>query len=288
MPLDALKTALLDLLYELRSSNVQLILGGGYGLFLKQESLTHSGHRTLLPVDNWPQPRATNDLDFLLRPEIVTASETMATIREALDRTGFEAVESAKYYQFQKILGGGREVKIDFLAGPLGKFNDPKRVSIDSRRVKPKPSVNLHAHSADEAVAYDLEPLTVPVHGARSNHEAYEAEILIPQGFTYILMKLFAFRDRRDDPAKGLAQHHALDLYRVVAMLTEEEFALVRDLAERYREEARVQEAAEIATRFFYDKTALGILRMREHRLFHDNIDVDELIKVLGEFFKQA
>lgn len=151
MPLDALKTALADLLFELRSSNVQLMLGGGYGLFLKQESLTHSGNRTLLSTDKWPQPRATNDLDFLLRPEIVTSSDTMATIRGALDRTGFEAVESAKYYQFQKHLGTGCEVKIDFLAGPLGKFNDPKRVSIDSRRVKPKPSVKLHAHSADES-----------------------------------------------------------------------------------------------------------------------------------------
>ena len=44
---------------------------------------------------------------------------------------------------------------------------------------------------------------------------------------TYILMKLFAFRGRKDDPAKGMAQHHALDLYRVVAMLTEDEMRAV-------------------------------------------------------------
>ncbi len=53
MPLDALETALLDLLYELRSSNVQLILGGDYGLFLKQESLTHS-RATLTAKDPVP------------------------------------------------------------------------------------------------------------------------------------------------------------------------------------------------------------------------------------------
>ena len=58
--------------------------------------------------------------------------------------------------------------------------------------------------------------------------------------------------------------------------------AEVGDLAERYRDEARVQEAAEITTRFFSKKTALGVLPMREHRLFHNNIDVDELIKYLG------
>ena len=40
-------------------------------------------------------------------------------------------------------------------------------------------------------------------------------------------MRLFAFRGRKGDPAKGMAQHHALDLYRVVAMLTEDEMRAV-------------------------------------------------------------
>ena len=61
--------------------------------------------RVLLGRDTPPRACNTNDLDFLLRPEIVTSSDTMATIREALDRTGFEAIESAKYYQFSEVFG---------------------------------------------------------------------------------------------------------------------------------------------------------------------------------------
>ena len=68
-------------------------------------------------------------------------------------------------------------------------------------------------------------------------------------------------------------------------MLGEAELSLVQRLAERYREEERVREAAEIVTSFFSEKTALGILRMREHQLFHNDIDVDELIKLLRELF---
>lgn len=40
---------------------------------------------------------------------------------------------------------------IDLLAAPLGRFAE--RVPKDSRRVKPRPSVKLHASKLEEAVA---------------------------------------------------------------------------------------------------------------------------------------
>lgn len=73
---DYLRAALLDLLHELEVSDVRLMLGGGYGLFLKQEHLASSDTMTLISPDRWPEARATNDLDFLLRPEIVARAST--------------------------------------------------------------------------------------------------------------------------------------------------------------------------------------------------------------------
>ncbi len=32
---------------------------------------------TLIPAESWPEARATNDMDLLLRPEIVTRAEHM-------------------------------------------------------------------------------------------------------------------------------------------------------------------------------------------------------------------
>jgi len=136
---DDLRTVLLELLCELDGTGADVMLGGGYGLFLKQEYLASSGATTLIPSDRWPEARSTNDIDLLLRPEIVTRTEHMSSIRKALDRLGFEPVDGAKFYQFVKSLGGGRSVKVDFLAGPLGQDDDAKRVRTDSRRIKPRP-----------------------------------------------------------------------------------------------------------------------------------------------------
>jgi len=41
---DDLRTAFLDLLHELEYSEIDLMLGGGYGLFLKQEHLDQGNH----------------------------------------------------------------------------------------------------------------------------------------------------------------------------------------------------------------------------------------------------
>jgi hypothetical protein len=284
---DYLRTTLLDLLYELQKTDLRLMLGGGYGLFLKQEHLASSRATTLIPPDAWPEARATNDLDLLLRPEIVTSSENMGIIRDTLRRLGFEPVEGAEYYQFAKPLGGSRSVKLDFLAGPLGEHHDRSRVKVDARRIRPKPSAGLHAHRTDEAVAYDPNTVEVPLSGSRSNGEAFSCNVELPQSFSYLIMKLFAFRDRREDQDKEFARHHALDLYRIVAMLTESEYETVEQLAARFQGNDQVREACTIVSDFFNEPLAVGILRMREHALFTENLDVRQFIEVLSEFFPQ-
>ena len=118
-------------------------------------------------------------------------------IRDGLNRLGFEVIKGAEFYQLAKRLGGSRYVKVDFLGEPLGQYEDPSRVKVDSRRVKPKPSVGLHAHRSAEAVAYDLEPIAVSLTGTRSIGEEAVYVAPIPQAFSYLMMKLFAFLDGR-------------------------------------------------------------------------------------------
>jgi hypothetical protein len=284
---DVLRAVLLDLLHALEKTTTNVMLGGGYGLFLKQEHLASTGATTLIPSDRWPEARSTNDIDLLLRPEIVARVEHMRRIRDALDRLGFEPIETARFYQFVKKLGEARSIKIDLLAGPLGEHGDPKYVKIDSRRIKPKPGVNLHAHRTDEAIAYDIDPVSVPVAGTRSDGQRARSEVAIPQAFSYAMMKLFAFRDRRDDAEKEFAQHHALDLYRIIAMLTETENLTVQELSARYRENQFVREASVVVSSFFGEPDRLGVLRMREHPLFTEKLDVRQFVTVLREIFPE-
>lgn len=48
--LDALKTSLLDLHHEIAAYGIRLILGGGYGLYLKQHHLQSQSIQTMLDM----------------------------------------------------------------------------------------------------------------------------------------------------------------------------------------------------------------------------------------------
>lgn len=64
-PADLLEASLLDILYELKDTEISLILGGGYGLHLKRLHALKkkaSGERLLLSVVS--PARSTNDLDI--------------------------------------------------------------------------------------------------------------------------------------------------------------------------------------------------------------------------------
>jgi len=67
-----LKRALLDLLHEIEDTDITLIIGGGFGIYLKIEHVQRLGTKTLLK--EWPEPRSTNDLDLFLRAELVIES----------------------------------------------------------------------------------------------------------------------------------------------------------------------------------------------------------------------
>ena len=181
-------TTLLDLAATL--DDRELIVGGGYGLFLKQLYLKDNLQvRTLFSHTILPVARSTEDIDLILRAEVVTDSTSMREIRTALDVLGFTVVETAKYTQFVRKMQNG-QVKIDLLAAPLGEHSN--RVPKDARRVKPRPSVQLHASKLEEALAVDRNAMPIPVSGKLSSGEAYESTILVPHAFTYLLMKLYA------------------------------------------------------------------------------------------------
>ena len=100
-------------------------------------------------------------------------------------------------------------------------------------------------------------------------------------------MKLFAFRDRKDDPnpKKDKGRHHALDLYAVVAMMTEPENDFARRARVRYADNDKVREAREIVRQDFAGPESIGVLRMREHHLYDAAMDVKTLLAVLHEIF---
>ncbi len=107
----------------------------------------------------------------------------------------------------------------------------------------------------------------------------------MPQAFPYLMMKLCAFRDRKSDERKDVGRHHALDLYTIVGMMTENEYEAAVAWGREHAGEPHVQGARRVVSEDFSGSTATGVLRMREHPLFGDDFQVDDFIAVLGEIF---
>jgi len=246
-----------------------LVLAGGYGLYLKQQRLLDTDERTLFPRKDWPIPRTTEDIDLLLHAEVATDSSRMSELRGALDSMGFEPIDTGRYYQFVRNDEYGM-VKIDLLAGPLGKHES--RVRSDPRRVRPRPSVNLHARRTPEAIGVEEESISITV------EEANGVEVLIPNALTFVLMKLGALSDRANDEEKDFGRHHALDLYRCVAMLTPGEDESASRIRDRHAGHEATQTGLEQVEALFGTAESIGRIRLLEHSLLPEAADVDRFV----------
>ncbi|MEY2725147.1 MAG: hypothetical protein RLZZ458_1014 [Planctomycetota bacterium] len=94
-------------------------------------------------------------------------------------------------------------------------------------------------------------------------------------------MKLCAYRDRIDDADKLLGQHHAIDIYRIVGLLTEAEDVHVRALSTEFAEHPTVIDARQVASTHFISSDGIGRLRIQEHPLYHEKFELDRFSREL-------
>ena len=247
----ALQTELLDLLHELHGTDVKVIIGGGFGIYLKTEHVRRLEVRTLLR--QWPEPRSTSDLDLFLRPELLIEPVKLKPLAEAITRLGYKVVKGAEKYQFVKSGRAGDKagsIKIDILTGPQNRFEGTS-VKTDSRRARPNPSVGIHAHPVDEALTLEEGLLSVFIDQKSDTSEPAHGQVFLPQPYTFLMMKLFAFRDRIDDADKEFGRYHALDLYTILATTMESEWKQALLFRDRYRNDSHVVEAGQLVVKFF-------------------------------------
>jgi hypothetical protein len=148
---------------------LKLVVGGGFGLYLKRNHLKETGDQTLLTT--WPQERSTNDIDLFLPIKMLDSTTHAALLKQSLNLLGYNVISTAKHYQFAKPGPAGDRVgsvKIDLLTGPTSQFKNTS-VKVVSRRAKPQPSVDLHAHVTDEALALEQGLVTLPISGLTSS-----------------------------------------------------------------------------------------------------------------------
>jgi hypothetical protein len=280
--LSQLSDALLDLIGHISGSSLKLIVGGGFGIYLRHKELLKAGNAGTL-LKEWPQPRSTNDLDLFLKTELLADSAKLKPLADAIQQLGYNPIATAKYYQFFKPGPKGGEAggfKIDILTGPVERLREIG-VKADSRRAHPVPKIEFHAHPLDEALTLEEHLKSVVIESS-----GRQGEVFLPHPFSFIMMKLFALRDRQDDPEKDYGRHHALDIYTIVAMMTSREWEESLQLAEKYKHSSKAQEASGIVHEMFKDELSPGVIRLRESKYYKPSFQLVECLRALKDLFK--
>jgi hypothetical protein len=229
---DPLREQLRLLAIELQKNDIKLILGGGYGLVLRTEYIRRTQAATRF--EEIPEARSTNDLDLFLSAEIITSAEKIEKIRDALETLKFEPV--APFFQFQLPVvyeGLEKPVKIDLLAALPETAAQLSLVKINKPRIRPKKAKNIHGYLTEEAVTLEENLLPIDI----SEEGESPLVIYLPHPFSYLVMKLFALRDRLEDEEQDFGAYHAFDVYRIVGMMTENEWNQAVELHGRYRDD---------------------------------------------------
>ena len=257
---DPLREQLRLLAIELQKNDIKLILGGGYGLVLRTEYIRRTQAATRF--EEIPEARSTNDLDLFLSAEIITSAEKIEKIRDALETLKFEPV--APFFQFQLPVvyeGLEKPVKIDLLAALPETAAQLSLVKINKPRIRPKKAKNIHGYLTEEAVTLEENLLPIDI----SEEGESPLVIYLPHPFSYLVMKLFALRDRLEDEEQDFGAYHAFDIYRIVGMITENEWNQAVELHGRYRDAPKIREAEEISGDLFASLESVGVLRVRQH-----------------------
>ena len=282
---DAMGSALLDLDAAL-GGRPRLLIGGGYGLYLKQVHLQSERTRTLVPGEQWPSARTTEDIDLFLRADVFADESSIRRIREALDETGFRVVEDAKWMKFFRA-AQGTKVVLDVMTGPI--YEGTSAVTVRGVRVRhPTASGVLHGRYTADALGIEVDPIEIWLAGLTTSGEEHECTVRVPQAFPMLVMKLCAFKDQVNDESKDAGRRHAFDLVRIVAMLTKSEEERARELVVRFASNPELQKARSVIDDSFRPNDGLGRIRIREHALYRRNQDLDGLAREMSRLLGQS
>ena len=155
----------------------------------------------------------------------------------------------------------------------------------DARRVRPKPSVGIHAHPVDEALTLEEALMPVLISGKLGSEQPWKAEVFLPHPYTFLMMKLFAFMDRLDDVDKEFGRYHALDLYTILSTTTEKEWRYALKLRDQHKNQPYVLEAVRLVSEYFSALGRLGMVRLRESTYYRPELQLDEFMSALQELF---
>ena len=244
-----------------------LLVAGGYGLFLKQNWLLENLNvPTIIPLAQWRDttPRVTKDFDIVIGLDLIAEAKTQKGMLAALEKHNFTVTKQNPRWQFERMLDGNRKVVVEIHA-PLPS-DGQAGLQADRVRIKRKPSLGsdgIHGRTNPEAVGCDLLPFRFEVAGT---------QVAVTNPITWCVMKLTAMRDQRkrsEEAERSLedrefcrdqAIKHARDVCRIVAMVTRDERDGASGVVNAIQSTPQFSEAKTIFAEFFQPDEGWGVM----------------------------
>ena len=272
---DSLISPLVELAKELEKFDIPLILGGGFSLYLRT-ALLNKKYSSRFPKRILQ--RSTKDIDIFLTSDLIADSAKVGHIRDALNTLGYKPVTN--YFQFSKskTAAGNKDILIDILSAPASD-KDLDRVITKGIRIKPEGIEKFHAYLVKEAK--DINLGLIPLNDFSNLSRSIKiSNLFILSSFNYIVLKLHAFRDRLNDESVNYGQHHAYDIFATVIDMDQTDWDNAEHHLSTNQAAEYIQSSRDIITKFFADKDDLGIIRLRENKLYQrDKYEYDSYIQ---------
>ncbi len=269
---DPLLPHLLDLLREAPANS--FILGGGFGLRVKQANL--DGSRTLAGSigEELPEARATTDLDLFLRIELFSQDSRGRDLRSAIDRLGYQA--KTPNLQFEKQIGGPHLSQSLFLDLMARSPEEGSGVKAGKSRVGSGSETGLHGRETVEAFAVEQSPVlcNLESNGTRLG------QVQVAHPYALLNMKIRAahdwFRYQTEpwilrDGQQPPSPKHVFDATLVVAVLMEEEIEQSKTLASGWNSHLTASEIKGEADQLFGSPMSLGWATAMRQGMFDDH-----------------
>lgn len=253
---DTIFGQLAELAQPLNKIGIKPLICGGLGVYLSLYK-RHNEARKML--------RATRDIDLMLTEQDVSeAAKRNAIANIITGELKYEVREGCEHFRFQK----ENSQQLDILTPPI----DGIKVQGDrSRLVKSK----LHGHIASEACFIEEDLRTISSSEILSGDLIDSFEVLLPSPTNLLILKLFAFDDRSNKDDTEHAQTHALDIYLIIAMLTQRsDYLEGQKFLSRHRDSEIIQRAQSIVDSKFSSVDKLGWQLVLEASSFYTEKNV--------------
>lgn len=264
---DFLLSTLRELGSEFHKAGLPLILGGGFSLYLRSGFLKKNRSPRYPHLQN---QRPTKDIDIFLTSDIIINPVKAENIKTILNRQGFTV--KTEYFQFIKstsIDGISKEIIVDLLSQPVSS-EDLEKVVIKPPRIKPKGVEKFHAffHPEAEIINFNLRSVSEYV---SDETRADFTNIFLPSSMSFIVLKLFAFRDRIQDEKKDFGRHHAYDIFASILDMDEDDWKSAARQLQKQNDFKIIKEAKLLVGEYFSEQEQSGIIRIRENVIYRTN-----------------